>query len=110
MVHARGAVRRGQDTGCFIDDFIHCVLPYIRPFPEPCSVVMLDNSRYVAGDTAQSLPLGNCQTNSNPRLAACTTTISERWNGWSSKQVGGCTSYHLIRRGSCRSSERSATS
>ena len=46
MVHAQGSHRRGQDTSSFLDDFICCVLPYIRPFPEPCSVVMLDNSRY----------------------------------------------------------------
>lgn len=38
--------RRGQDTGCFLENFCSCVLPYLRPFPEPCSVVVLDNSRY----------------------------------------------------------------
>ena len=37
--------RRGQDTGCFLENFCSCVLPYLRPFPEPCSVVVLDNSR-----------------------------------------------------------------
>jgi hypothetical protein len=36
--------RRGQDTGCFLENFCSCVLPYLRPFPEPCSVVVLDNS------------------------------------------------------------------
>ena len=37
--------RRGQDTGCFLSNFCDCVLPYLRPFPEPRSVVVLDNSR-----------------------------------------------------------------
>ena len=41
--------RRGQDTACFIDSFCDAVLPYLRPFPEPCSVVILDNSTCVRG-------------------------------------------------------------
>ena len=45
MFHNRGNARRGQDTGCFLENFTDCVLPYLRPFPEPCSVVVLDNSR-----------------------------------------------------------------
>ena len=44
MTHAYGVARRGQDTNCFIENFCDCVLPYLRPFPEPCSVIVLDNS------------------------------------------------------------------
>ena len=45
QTHAYGQARRGQDTGCFLENFCAVVLPYLRPFPEPCSVVVLDNSR-----------------------------------------------------------------
>ena len=44
MNHNYGTARRGQDTNCFIENFCDCVLPYLRPFPEPCSVIVLDNS------------------------------------------------------------------
>ena len=41
MFHNRGNARRGQDTGCFLENFTDCVLPYLRQLVVPYTAVHL---------------------------------------------------------------------
>lgn len=101
QIHAFGQASRGQDTGCFLENFCAVVLPYLRPFPEPCSVIILDNSRCVSTLRAvcsATAVIAPPLTDSSACAAACTTTTRPRLRPSSPWSVRGCTTCRRTRR------------
>eukprot|EP01045_Picozoa_sp_COSAG04_P000386 COSAG04_NODE_8_length_44311_cov_99.067531_25_plen_227_part_00 len=84
QTHAYGQARRGQDTGCFLENFCAVVLPYLRPFPEPCSVVVLDNSRCAPGRGGRAAVGGGVGLEAH-----------RSWGGWLANGAGAADSTRL---------------